>query len=171
MRPPSSRLLITYLCLASLFVVYLVLSQPSVPSPTPVFVMSSSVRPSKPTTSPATTLPIRSSSKPSVSQKPTQLPHPVLRLRQFNSAGKINGYPCGGDLPPCWVLRRESHGDPKAENPHSSASGLWQIVDGTWAHFAGYSHASLAPPSVQNHKAILLWAHGAGCGHWSACGR
>ncbi len=85
------------------------------------------------------------------------------------STGSVNGYPCGGDLPPCYVLDRESGGDPLAENPYSSASGLWQFIDSTWANYGGYSHASYAPASVQNAKAALVWDGGRGCYHWSAC--
>lgn len=86
-----------------------------------------------------------------------------------NPAGSVNGYPCGGDLPPCYVLQRESRGNPGAENPVSSASGLWQFIDGTWNGFGGYSHASDAPPDVQNEKARQTWAGGAGAGHWACC--
>jgi hypothetical protein len=85
------------------------------------------------------------------------------------SSGTVNGYPCGGALPPCRVLACESGGNPTAENPTSTASGLWQITDGTWGGAGGYSHASHAPVSVQNAKAAQLWAGGAGASHWSAC--
>ena len=78
-------------------------------------------------------------------------------------------YPCGGDLPPCYVKQRESGGDYNAQNPTSSASGAWQFLDSTWAGFGGYARAVLAPPEVQDEKARLLWAGGAGCSHWSAC--
>lgn len=83
--------------------------------------------------------------------------------------GSVNGYPCGGDLPPCYVLARESGGDPTAQNPHSTASGLWQILDSTWSRYAGYPKARLAPADIQNTFARLLWNHGAGCHHWFAC--
>lgn len=97
-------------------------------------------------------------------------PRAVMRAQAVTvSAGSVNGYPCGGDLPPCWVLERESHGNPTARNPRSSASGLWQFLDSTWANYGGYPRAYLAPPSVQNEKARLTWAGGAGCRHWSAC--
>jgi Transglycosylase-like domain len=76
---------------------------------------------------------------------------------------------CGGDLPPCWVLQRESGGSPRAQNPSSTASGLWQFLDSTWAGFGGYARAMDAPVSVQNDKARIVWAGGAGCGNWSAC--
>jgi hypothetical protein len=76
---------------------------------------------------------------------------------------------CGGSLPPCYVMMRESRGDIRAENPTSSASGKWQFIDSTWAGFGGYARASHAPESVQDEKARQLWAGGAGCSHWSAC--
>ena len=77
---------------------------------------------------------------------------------------------CGGDLPPCSVMQRESGGDIRAENPSSSASGKWQFIDGTWNNYGGYAHASDAPESVQDAKARELWADGSGCGHWSQTG-
>lgn len=85
------------------------------------------------------------------------------------SEASVNGYPCGGDLPPCSILRCESGGNPTAENPSSSASGLWQIIDGTWNGYAGYRHAADAPAAVQNAKAAELYAGGAGASHWAQC--
>lgn len=88
--------------------------------------------------------------------------------------GQVNGYPCGGDLPPCWVLRRESGGNPRAVNPSGchgrGCYGLWQFDPRTWANYGGYSRADQAPAGVQNEKARLLWAGGHGCSHWGACG-
>jgi hypothetical protein len=102
---------------------------------------------------------------------PPPPPPPEAPVQEYagSSAGQVNGYPCGGDLPPCWVLQRESGGSPTAQNPSSSASGLWQFLRGTWAGYGGYVEAWLAPPSVQNEKARLTWAGGSGCFHWSAC--
>lgn len=76
---------------------------------------------------------------------------------------------CGGDLPPCYVMMRESGGNVAIKNPTSSASGKWQFLDSTWQGHGGYAHASDAPESVQDAKARQLWAGGAGCSHWSAC--
>src|SRR5690606_11154838 len=56
---------------------------------------------------------------------------------------------CGGDLPPCYVMMRESGGSLTAQNPSSTASGKWQFLDSTWAGFGGYASAYLAPESVQ----------------------
>lgn len=85
---------------------------------------------------------------------------------------KAAAYPhglCGGDLPPCYVMMRESRGNITARNPRSSASGKWQFIDSTWAGFGGYAHAYQAPEKVQDAKARQMWANGRGCGHWSAC--
>jgi len=73
---------------------------------------------------------------------------------------------CGGSLPSCAVLRRESGGDPRIWNggcyaPYgwrglspcgrSSASGRWQIVRGTWNYCrTGYVNAADAPVRVQD---------------------
>lgn len=90
--------------------------------------------------------------------------------RGGNEPGTVNGRPCGGNLPPCWVLQRESGGNPDAENPTSSASGQWQFIDGTWNGYGGCAHASDCPPEVQDEKAAELWDDGNGCSHWDACG-
>lgn len=31
-----------------------------------------------------------------------------------------------------WIIQKESSGNPKAQNPKSSAYGLMQFLDGTW---------------------------------------
>lgn len=38
-------------------------------------------------------------------------------------------------------------------NRYSSASGAWQFLDSTWAHFMGYARAKYAPRWVQDLKA------------------
>lgn len=102
---------------------------------------------------------------------------------------------CGGDLPPCWVLRRENRNhDPRLWNGGcyapvghtgkspcgtSSASGIYQIVRGTWGSklvdgqwrlgYGGYMNAADAPLSVQLEHARKLWNNGKGCSHWGAC--
>lgn len=92
---------------------------------------------------------------------------------------------CGGDLPPCYVVNRESGGDPRIWNGScyapvgwtgksspcggSTASGIYQFVRGTWAGYGGYLNAADAPVHVQVAKAREVWAGGRGCSHWSAC--
>ena len=99
---------------------------------------------------------------PSTTPVPTPAAVPVANV---NATGSINGYPCGGNLPSCCTLSHESGGNPMARNS-SSASGLWQFIDSTWNYFGGYSSAYLAPPSVQNAKAVLAFAGGAGASNW-----
>jgi hypothetical protein len=73
----------------------------------------------------------------------------------------------GRDLPTCGIVKRESGFNPRAENPTSTASGLYQFIDGTWRTCGtGYGHASYAPVSVQVQCARKIWANGAGAGHW-----
>lgn len=73
---------------------------------------------------------------------------------------------CGGNLPPCSVMMCESGGSLTAQNPNSSASGKWQILDSTWANYKGYSRAMYAPESVQDERAAQIYAGGAGRSAW-----
>jgi cell wall-associated NlpC family hydrolase len=50
------------------------------------------------------------------------------------------------------IKMQESRGDYHAENPTSTASGAYQYIDGTWAGYQGYRHASDAPAAVQDAK-------------------
>lgn len=61
------------------------------------------------------------------------------------------------------IIQCESGGNPTAQNPHSSASGLYQILDSTWGHYDGYARAKDAPASVQTAKAMTL-----GISAWNA---
>ncbi len=93
-------------------------------------------------------------------------------MAHFRAEQARKSYPrglCGGDLPPCYVMMRESKGSITAQNPRSTASGKWQFLDSTWAGFGGYAKARHAPEQVQDAKARQLWNHGRGCSHWSAC--
>jgi soluble lytic murein transglycosylase-like protein len=73
---------------------------------------------------------------------------------------------CGGTLPPCWIMMRESRGNIRAMNP-SGAAGKWQIMPGTWHAFMGYASAADAPEWVQDAKArtmaICNWTPPAYC--------
>lgn len=88
---------------------------------------------------------------------------------------------CGGDLPPCWIMERESHGNIYAVNPgHAGAvfgdpgdptthaSGKWQFMPSTWGKFAGFPYAAAAPADVQNEKARELVA-AEGLAPWACC--
>ena len=103
--------------------------------------------------------------------------------------GRIMGNrTCGGDLPPCYVMNRESGGGyinlwnggcvlapgyTGRISPcgTSSASGKWQFIRKTWGRYGGYLNAADAPESVQDAKARQIWNGGRGCSHWQACGR
>ena len=76
---------------------------------------------------------------------------------------------CGGTLPPCYVMMRESRGNIRAQNPRSTASGKWQFLDSTWRRHRGYAKARHAPEWVQDERARQLWNGGRGCSHWNAC--
>jgi hypothetical protein len=103
---------------------------------------------------------------------PTTSAPPVIRrsVPTAQPAVQSSGSNCGGNLPPCYVVARESGNNPTARNPSSSASGTFQFIDSTWNGYGGYKHASDAPQSVQNAKAAEIWNGGKGCSHWNACG-
>lgn len=73
---------------------------------------------------------------------------------------------CGGDLPPCWVMNRESGGSTSAYNPTGCSGrgcyGKWQCdprtCDGTGSE------------AEQDAEARRVWDGGRGCAHWNACG-
>lgn len=65
------------------------------------------------------------------------------------------------------IAKYESGGNPRAQNPVSSASGLFQFVDGTWRAVTGrHDRAKDAPVSVQIAAFYKLWNGGRGAGHW-----
>ena len=73
---------------------------------------------------------------------------------------------CGGDLPPCSVMMCESGGSLTAQNPRSTASGKWQILDSTWNGYGGYASAADAPEAVQDARAREIYRGGAGRRAW-----
>lgn len=71
----------------------------------------------------------------------------------------------------------ESGGDPNAKNPRSTASGLFQFLDGsftTWgpraAAFFGFNNPTKNMP-LDNIAAAVLYYVNAGPGPWPNCGR
>jgi hypothetical protein len=66
------------------------------------------------------------------------------------------------------IMRCESHGDPDAKNPHSSASGLFQHLARLWpgrASKAGFEGADVFDPVANIAVAAWLLEHG-GTGNW-----
>lgn len=110
-----------------------------------------------PTTAPPTTAAPAPTVPPQTAPPATQPPAPVV--------AEVHGA-CGGNLPPCCVMLRESGGDPTAVNASSGASGKWQFMSDTWQGFDGYNSAAEAPESVQDARAAQIWAGGSGAGHW-----
>lgn len=65
------------------------------------------------------------------------------------------------------IAECESGGDYGAENPRSSASGKFQVLDSTWDGYGGYERAVDAPPEVQEAWAREAYAE-AGTRPWRA---
>lgn len=97
--------------------------------------------------------PVEVVSTPVVEAEPA--PEPVQAVEASS------GYAIPYDIVMC-----ESGGDYTAHNPTSSASGAYQITDGTWGGYGGYASAADAPPAVQDERAAQIWAGGAGRGNW-----
>lgn len=80
---------------------------------------------------------------------------------------------CGGSLPPCWVMQRESRGNIRAINVGGCGGrgcyGKWQF-DPLTSRGLGYSLTmDQYDEPVQDEAAATLWAGGRGCSHWGAC--
>jgi len=56
----------------------------------------------------------------------------------------------GGNAAMNWIIQHESGGNPTAQNPTSTASGLFQMIDGTWKAYGGTTaHAKEASAAEQ----------------------
>ncbi len=109
--------------------------------------------------------------EPSPTGPPTPLPEPVVTAETSSQ--------CGGDLPPCYVMQRESGGQANAVNPTGCGGrgcyGLWQFDPTTWDSTANaMGRPDLVGnylPSVDDQNAVarFLYAGGAGAGHWACC--
>jgi hypothetical protein len=101
-----------------------------------------------------------------VAQQAAAAARPVATHGSGTYASAPGNGRCGGNLPPCCVMERESRGSLTAHNPRSSASGKWQFVNSTWNNYGGYPTAASAPESVQDAKAAQVWAGGRGRSAW-----
>jgi len=65
------------------------------------------------------------------------------------------------------VIRNESAGNPTADNPRSSATGLFQILASLWSDQYGVSYQQLLDPEVNTRVARAIWDE-SGWTAWSA---
>lgn len=63
------------------------------------------------------------------------------------------------------IAQCESGGNPHAKNPHSSAKGLLQIIDGTWQHFQCEGDVL---DREDNWQCGMKIAKNSGLHHWDA---
>lgn len=87
--------------------------------------------------------------------------HPVYKKKTVKKSRKVSL----SGIAAC-IAKYESGGNPRAENPSSTASGLFQFINGTWNHFGGYARAMYAPASVQLEKFYQVWNGGRGAVNW-----
>ena len=77
------------------------------------------------------------------------------RHRQVNSSAHLHKLTAirlsDAELAAC-IIEGESTGNYGAENPTSSASGIAQWIDSTWANYGGYARAVDAPPDIQDQR-------------------
>ena len=132
------------------------------PKPKPVVTAPPTTQYIPPPTAPPTTRYIPPPTAPPTTR---YIPPPTAPPVQYSQGSGR----CGGSLPPCYVMQRESGGSLTARNPSSTASGKWQFLNGTWNGYGGYPTAASAPEAVQDARAAQVWAGGAGCSNWSAC--
>lgn len=64
------------------------------------------------------------------------------------------------------IIRHESGGDPEADNPRSSAAGLFQILGSLWAPQFGVSQSQLYDPAMNVRLARIIWDE-SGWGAWT----
>lgn len=55
------------------------------------------------------------------------------------------------------LIRHESGGNPSADNPRSSARGLFQVLGSIWAPHYGVSSAALYDPVINTRIAHRIW--------------
>jgi hypothetical protein len=55
------------------------------------------------------------------------------------------------------IIGHESNGDPEADNPTSSARGLFQVLGSLWAPHYRVAHADLDDPIINTRIAVDIW--------------
>lgn len=78
---------------------------------------------------------------------------PVERWRPIVS----EHFPIGEVDTALCIIRHESAGDPGANNPRSTATGLFQILESLWGPHYGVSTAELHEPKTNVRLASDIW--------------
>ena len=55
------------------------------------------------------------------------------------------------------IIDHESNGDPRADNPRSSARGLFQVLGSLWAPHYGIARSDLYDPVINTRIALDIW--------------
>ena len=76
-----------------------------------------------------------------------------------------NALGLGGGGARAWIIAHESGGNPTARNPTSTASGLYQMINGTWKAYGG-STPTAAQASVAEQNAVADRYVAARYGSW-----
>lgn len=82
---------------------------------------------------------------------------PILLLAADMSSGACSGgmvADASVEAIAATIRLLESGDDYTARAPGSSASGAYQFLDSSWADYGGYARSYLAPPAVQDAKAV-----------------
>ncbi|HEX6219853.1 MAG TPA: transglycosylase SLT domain-containing protein [Acidimicrobiia bacterium] len=65
------------------------------------------------------------------------------------------------------IIGHESGGNPEADNPRSSATGLFQVLSSLWGDHYGVTHDQLLDPEQNTRVARSIWGE-SGWRAWSA---
>lgn len=95
---------------------------------------------------------------------------PRARASRSRPAGlsRLEEAPAGSGCTLEDIKRLESGGNYQAQNPRSTASGAYQVLNSTWNGYAGYQRAADAPPEIQDQFARELYAR-RGSQPWVVC--
>lgn len=80
----------------------------------------------------------------------------------------LSNIPAGlsGNAAMAWIIAHESGGNPTAQNPYSTASGLFQMINGTWKAYGG-STPTAKQASVAEQTAVATNYVNARYGGWA----
>jgi hypothetical protein len=87
----------------------------------------------------------------------------IHKIKKVSSKGRVSL----SGIASC-IAKYESGGNPRAQNPSSTASGLFQFLDSTWRAVTGLAGRAMdAPVSVQIAAFYKLWNGGRGANQWT----